>query len=279
MDIPQYIASGILESYVLGLNLEPESREVEEYMRLYPEVDQAVEHYRKLLEHYARLHAVDPPSELKEQIWIAIKDREQSVQAPENAPVPAIEEERSGSETAPRRVRIQDWLAAAATVLLLVSLALTLHYRSRYSSVKSSYDQLIVSRNDLLTQNAIYHSRLSRLESDMEVIHDPSLKSVVMEGVKEHPGMMATVFWNTATRAVYLAVNKLPDPPSRMQYQLWAIVDGKPVSVGVFDMEGSGGGLQQMGTVTGAQSFAITLEKRGGSPMPTMTNLFVTGKV
>ncbi len=279
MDIPQYIASGVLESYVLGLTSGQQSREVEENMGLYPELDRFVGQYQKLLEDYARLHEVKPPVEWKDQIWNVIRDQKQPVQPPEMVPPPVVAGEIQGPEIPSRRTRIQGWLAAAATVLLMVSIVLNLHYRSRYTRVRSSYDQLIVSRNDLVTQNQVYQSRISQLESDMRVIHDPSLKPVVMEGGKSHPGMMATIFWNPATRSVFLALNKLPEPPSGMQYQLWAIVDGKPVSLGVFGMEGAGAGLKQMGAISGAQAFAITLEKQGGSSRPTMANLFVSGKV
>ncbi len=64
-------------------------------------------------------------------------------------------------------------------------------------------------------------------------------------------------------KKVYIEVDKLPTAPQGMQYQLWAIVDGKPVSEG---MLGPGGGLHRMIDVDNAQAFAVTLEKQGGKP-------------
>ncbi len=62
------------------------------------------------------------------------------------------------------------------------------------------------------------------------------------------------------------------------QYQLWAIVNGKPVDAGTFDM-GEGVSFVKLKTIPKAEAFAITLEKRGGSETPTMNAMFVMGNV
>ena len=88
---------------------------------------------------------------------------------------------------------------------------------------------------------------------------------------------VATVYWHTKSKDVYLLVNNLPQPPSDRQYQLWAIVDGKPVDAGVFDIQNSQG-LLRMKNMPRAQIFAVTLEKRGGSTTPEGP-MYVLGKV
>ncbi len=42
----------------------------------------------------------------------------------------------------------------------------------------------------------------------------------------------ATVYWNTVSKDVYVLQNSMPKAPSGKQYQLWAIVNGKPVDAG-----------------------------------------------
>ena len=64
--------------------------------------------------------------------------------------------------------------------------------------------------------------------------------------------------------------------PSGKQYQLWAIVDGKPVDAGLIT---DCIGLCKMKRIDRAQAFAITLEKAGGSPTPTLTEMYVFGKI
>jgi anti-sigma-K factor RskA len=88
---------------------------------------------------------------------------------------------------------------------------------------------------------------------------------------------MATVFWDKRSKDVYLMPNKLPAPSAGKQYQLWALINGKPVDAGVID--GNCTGLCKMKNIPNAQGFAITLENQGGSPVPTLTQLIVAGNV
>ena len=71
--------------------------------------------------------------------------------------------------------------------------------------------------------------------------------------------------------------NNLPLAPSDKQYQLWAIVDGKPVDAGIIG--DCNGGLCKLKNIPKASAFAITLEKKGGSPTPTLTAMFVMGAI
>ncbi len=61
------------------------------------------------------------------------------------------------------------------------------------------------------------------------------------------------------------------------QYQLWAIVDGKPVDAGVFDSTTAG--LLKMKALAGAAAFAVTIEPRGGKATPSLETLQVIGNV
>ena len=70
----------------------------------------------------------------------------------------------------------------------------------------------------------------------------------------------------------------MPQPQAGQQYQLWAIVDGKPVDAGMVEID-PGKALHRMKNIPKAEAFAITLEKAGGSPTPTLTAMFVMGKV
>ena len=99
-----------------------------------------------------------------------------------------------------------------------------------------------------------------------------------MKGMPVSPQSFATVYWDTTSHDVYLLANNLPVPASDKQYQLWAIFNGKPVDLGVFDIKKERL-LIQAKNAQGAEAFAITLEKKGGSPAPTMDSLYVMGKL
>ncbi len=67
--------------------------------------------------------------------------------------------------------------------------------------------------------------------------------------------------------------------PSGKQYQLWAIVEDKPASMGVFDAVADTSKLQEVSYVENAQAYAVTLEPRGGSETPTLEQMYVVGEL
>ena len=72
---------------------------------------------------------------------------------------------------------------------------------------------------------------------------------------------------------------KLPANDKDHQYQLWALVGGKPVDLGVFDKTATDStiDMKEMKSLALAQAFAVTLEPRGGSVNPTMDQMMVVG--
>ena len=117
-------------------------------------------------------------------------------------------------------------------------------------------------------------------ENAINLMKNPLMAIVKMSGVPKSPdpSSMATVYWDTKSKEVYLLVNQLPKPVANKQYQLWAIVDGKPVDVGIFDSV-EGLSFVKLKTIQKAEAFAITLEKKGGSATPDMEAMYVMGKV
>ncbi len=59
--LKEYIESGILESYVLGITDAAESAEVEEMSAAYSEIRTEINVISESIEKYAELHSVEPP--------------------------------------------------------------------------------------------------------------------------------------------------------------------------------------------------------------------------
>ncbi len=90
------------------------------------------------------------------------------------------------------------------------------------------------------------------------------------------------VYWHVSGKHVMIDNSKMDLPPNdkNHQYQLWALVNGKPVDLGVFDVKTDTSRLLiNMKDISSAQTFAVTLEKRGGSASPTMNQMIVAGNV
>ncbi|HYK45027.1 MAG TPA: anti-sigma factor, partial [Parafilimonas sp.] len=241
----------------------------------HPELKQAIDQFEVALEKHAFENTVDPPARVKTFLNASLRDdfilsEKEKPNRPEDA-TPFI---------APYQKRRTDtywkYLAAASIILLLTSTALNFYFYSNFRNSSDKYQALLNERNTLQADNKVYESRLNNIEQSLKLMEDPRMISIKMPGMPGKEQNLATVFWNTQTKEVYLYPNSMARTPPGKQYQLWAIVDGKPVNAG---MVGDCEGLCKMKVIDHAEAFAITLENAGGSNTPTVTAMYVMGKV
>jgi anti-sigma-K factor RskA len=69
----------------------------------------------------------------------------------------------------------------------------------------------------------------------------------------------------------------MPKLASDKQYQLWALIDGKPTDLGLFD-GGKDKVILKMNNTQKADAFAITIENRGNTGGPNLQQLQSMGK-
>lgn len=277
MNIQEYISSGIVESYVLGLASDEERVQFEQLCTRHDEVRAARDAFELSLEQQALAGAVAPPVQLREAVLQQLA-AETVPEAGKNTPVVQMRPIRRSAIPSAMR-----YVAAAAIVLLAGSAGLNIYYFSKYRDYSQRYDQLLAQQTELAKNNNAMQTRMSNYEKTIQGLTNPYMTRVTMEGkgvpnnASPNPGSVATVLWDTRTKDVYLMVNSLPMPETGKQYQLWAIVDNQPVDAGMLDMS-HGQMMVKMKNIPRAQLFAITLEQQGGSPTP-KGPMYVIGKV
>ena len=176
-----------------------------------------------------------------------------------------------------KNINASRYIAAAAIILLVISTSLNFYFYSAFKNSTNRYEALLSERNDLQANNAAYKTKLNEINQSLEMMEDPHMLKVQMNGIKGKEENTAAVYWDTRTKEVYVLPAKMDKVPQGMQYQLWAIVDGKPVDAGMIGFDCAG--LCKMKVINHAEAFAITLEKQGGSKTPTMSDMYVMGKV
>lgn len=286
MDVQRYISSGIIESYVVGLVSEREAREVENAIAEYPEIRAAVEACRQDMELYVELSAIKPPKAIRNRILDAIENETQpegELLLPEELRRPDTAEEENGKPFKMPGLNInsaQTWLyvAALAFLLLIVSVAFNFYYAGQYKTYLQQTTELTASQEALTQQTKAYQARQQALEQELKLLKDPRLKWTRLSGTGKHTGQLAAIGWNIQSKEVYLLALSLPEPAADQQYQLWAVVNGKPIDAGVFEMGQQQHSLQKMKEVAAAQVFIITLEKKGGNTTPALDQVFLAAK-
>jgi anti-sigma-K factor RskA len=270
VNLQDYIASGIIESYVMGLASESERAEFEQLCTQHPELVAERRKFEERLEHYASEQAIPPPPTVKVKVLEAIGNSDPRSITSSNPPK-IITMENSKSP-----VRSAGWLRfmAAASLILLVGMAV-LYYQSN----KQNKD--LTSTNDRLKEKLdTTQNILDRIVAEQkDVVSNPNVTVVNMVGTQVAPKSSANIYWDSASTNVYLVVKNMPKLPSDQQYQLWALIDGKPkpTDLGVFDATDEKVILKMKNTQK-AQAFAITIEQKGGSPSPTLKKMQSLGK-
>ncbi len=274
MDIKAYIESGIIESYVLGLASPQEAAEVELLCTQYPAIKKAVDDFSNAIEKTGFENIVTPPAELKNKIMNALKDSADDENKTSATPVIQLSNEKI--ETA-KIISIWKYAAVASVILLVASTALNFYFYNNYKTVSNQYQALLIQKNSLQANNDIYNARLKKYSESFSIIKNPDMEVVEMKGTAGREDNLATIYWNIKTKDVFILANKMPKAPAGKQFQLWAIVNGTPVSAGVFGE--CNDALCKMKNIPNAQAFAVTLEQQGGSPSPTLTEMYVIGNV
>ena len=126
---------------------------------------------------------------------------------------------------------------------------------------------LLVSVFVLWQQNR----ELRRQNLVAQVLNAPGSKIIELSGTAEASGATAKLAYDTTGRAVLIA-NGLPHVPTGKEYQLWYIVDNKPLPGKTFAPDTSGNGTLEDHVPEAARRsaiFAITLEPAGGVQSPT----------
>ena len=277
MDIQEYISTGVIEAYVLGIATDEEVRELERMSLQHPEIATAIATYKKDLDEYSILHSVKPPAHLKEEIWKALDVAENESKSVAFTPSPTgnlVTHEHY----APPRPRFQ-YVALAATLLLLIgSLLLNYVFWNQKNKTEKTLSIIQLEQTKFLAANEKMQQQLDSSNRNLDLLLNPAMKTIALAGVGTHVDNSATLLWDTRTTDVYVSLNNLPPAPSGKQYQIWAIVAGKPVNLGIYSNEHKGA-LQKMNAIPAAEMFAITLEKEGGSENPTLEEMYVAGKV
>ena len=280
MDIQVYLESGIIESYVLGLAEPEEMLEIERLKEEYPEVQMGIDDFSIAIEEQAFKNAVAPPHEIKAQILASLQFN-QGLRSGHDTPLvvaynSSLNHNKPVVSIAPLTTNWK-YLAAASIILFVLSAIVNLSLYNRYTTTKSEYAALINQRNTLQANNQVFQTKIKDFQSASQMMADPTIAMVQLKDPSNKENNMTTVFWDSKTKEVYLLTNKLPAPDKNQQYQLWALVDGKPVDAGILDPQCTS--LCKMKNIPRAQAFAITLEKAGGSPVPTMDKLYVMGNI
>ncbi len=278
VDINEYIASGILESVTLGLASPQEVQEVECLSKIYPEIRAEFVRIQKSFEDMMLESAQAPDPSIRASLLKTIAETPQ-----EKAPEKKSEAKIVSLNTAPEVKGVSPmWkMMAAASIILTIGVS-ALWYNSNSEVKRMDNAMASMKKAQQKNEQVLQAMTLEKdhLQTVQEVLAEQSTRTVMMSGTDMEPTASVKVMWSKDMKKAVMHAEKITPPPANMQYQLWVIADGKPVSVGLFTYDE----VEQMTepfdvNAQNITAFAITLEKMGGSPTPTMEKMVVMGPI
>ena len=269
MNIKEYIASGILELYVLGLLSEIESYEVARLVEQYPELQKEVVQIEQSVKSYADSISIKPKPGFEELILDKIDTTIQ---------VPGSKIQVSPASSIP--VKQNNTLLYVLGALALGALLFAFWNYSRLKKVQDEARRDKLTLEELRKDCADKDLVIQQMTRQLEILLNPANRQVILAGADNALNAVASVYYNTTEQKTYLNVGNLTEAPEDRFYQLWALVEGQPVDMGEIQITASGDTLLiEVPYIPEAGAFAITLEPRDGDPAPNLDEIQVFGNV
>jgi len=260
----EYIESGILELYVFGVLTEEENKEVRDMARQHEDVEAEILSIEKAVIDLS--YTVSP--ELSPEVYHKIR-------------LQLIEKHAGVVQMEPRKSSAASYIGWAAAIVFLFGMGYqyytyneaTEQAQSASASQRGKYDQMVASLSKENTQN----------EKALGIIRAKSSSVVTLAGQEVAPNAYAKMYVNNEKKEIYVDIAGLPEAPEGKVYQVWALKLNPitPTSIGILDKNkvADNKGIIAVDNFDGAEAFGITLEPAGGSPSPTMEQLYTLGKV
>ena len=262
METKKYIESGILELYVYGLLSESESMEVAAMAKKHVEINNEIIAIEKaivaLSSSFSPFHSVANFEKIKAKLEL------------KHGKVVDMKPASTWSQ----------YVGWAAAVLFLLGFA---YQYVQFTQTKQAIAIVGSEKDKLKNDYALLDQENKVTAQSLAIVRDIKNTGVTLGGQAVAPQSYAKAYWNKDTKVTYIDAAGLPKPPKGKVYQVWALKLSPvltPTSIGLLsDFDSNSQKLFKVEDTGYAEAFGITLEPEGGSPSPTMDQLYTLGKV
>ncbi len=232
-----------------------EKAEVEGYIRAFPDLKVDIAEIERSLELFAKSASLKAPAGLKDKILDQIKNEGVSEKTKPHTP-------SSGS--------FGMWRMVAALFGLGILLFGYLFWQ------KSSDAELL--QQELTASRDSCEQSTQQLTDQLRLLQQLTYPDNKILPFTATPGFASTDLYlhhNSETKRNFIQVRNLPAIAANQSYQLWSLKPNQaPIPLDVFDLPATG--LIEVRYVDGTETYAITIEPRGGKDSPTLENLIGT---
>ena len=268
MSKEEFLTTGLLEKYALGLTSTEESGLVIDMMKKYPDLQTQCDGIYGCMEKYIESQAVPPPSDLKGKVENTIDEYEMEKALKEAIEKPPV-----------KGIVMPGWSLAAIAASFIGLLAFGGMNWNQKNTTQN--EMAIISSNfeKLKTDCAQFEAKQQAMAAQFAFLQDPLTTHIHLRdnGFGKAPDALIVAYWNPNKENAYLKILNLPPPPQGKEYHLWADVDQKMVHMGAFKCEV--GKMLDIPHMANAASLNVTLEDKGDVDHPNVAELYVNGVI
>ena len=240
--ILNFLSSGLLDKYVIGATTDIESKQVEEYINKYSEIEEEYNLLQEQLELAAKSNAVKPPINILTAVLNELDDK----------PVIALHEPRKRSKS---------WYSVAASIVALVfagsSYMLYNQNQELVDENNTIAEEIFDLRNDINENN----SKLDNVLLQFNKLNNPETEKYVLRGNDRAKDLKTVAYINSIDKSSLIDVVSLPKLSDQQTYKMWANLQDRRINLGTLDA--SNGKLKSVPYIEDALSLSITIEPRG----------------
>lgn len=251
MEKAYILENGILELYVLGeLNL-AECQQVEQSLDQHLDLRELKSEIEISFENIATDNGVDVPESVKNQLLNSISKKEI----------------KTMSTVEPKNQKTYFWIAASIAGFLFLG---SIYLLSELNSLQKEFEIVSEKNKDLGNQNDKLNASLKETSNWYDLINNPETSKYVLKGNNLMPEATVIGYVNFINESVVVNTKNLPELDAQHDYQMWADVEGVMINMGIIDKSKE---MLAMNYIDHAESLNITIEEKGGSDHPNVSQL------
>ncbi len=241
MSINEYIQSGAIEACILGVATPEEITMYETMRNQNSEVKDYANNFEQKLEEQLTANVVAlPNANIKDKLLQKISTAEKQT------PVISISKNKPS-------YKLQYWVAACLAISfgsILFSITMASKLKDQQAKIET-----LKQENDKANNNFSF-------------LKDPEITPVALNGVGYHAICRCSLFWDKNKQEIFVQVHHLMNIDESKTYQLWAVIDGKNVSLGTFALNADKSPIKLGKIPGGVTAFLVTMENKGGAMVP-----------
>jgi len=241
--VQTFLETDLLERYLVGDTSFSESATVETYISEYPEIKAKYILLQDNLEILSKSNAIEPPTNLLENILEAVEDK----------PVIELHKETSKKAT--------PWFGIAASVAALIFGAFSFFLYTQNQSLIDKNTLANDEINQLRLDAAHTNSELATVSKKYNMLINPETNKYTLRGNNRAKNLKTVAYVNPVDKLSMIDVVALPELPKEQTYQLWAEVQDKMINLGILDA--SKGNLMPIPYMEDAIGYSITVGPKG----------------